>query len=98
MLTNFTFDGNVGTRYEGKHYDLHSFFSVRRLVVTPSDGTVLMEFRSIAEFRDQAHSARKLTLTFSDIEYLEFSPKFCTNTTDSFEEFGFKSPDDKDDT
>lgn len=97
MLINFAFDGNVGIRFEGKHFDLHSFFSLTGFVVNPVDGIVLLEFRSIKEFRDQAHGVQTLTLEFSEITYLEFSPTFCTNTTDSLEEFGFKSPDDRDD-
>ncbi|MES2403693.1 MAG: hypothetical protein V4567_05055 [Pseudomonadota bacterium] len=97
MLTNFAFEGNVGIRFEGKHFDLHSFYSLEGFVVNPASGTVLLKFSSIKEFRDKVHDVQMLTLEFSEITYLEFSPKFCTNTTDSLEEIGFKSPDDRDD-
>jgi hypothetical protein len=97
MPSNFAFEGNVGIRFEGKHFDLHSFFSLVGFVVNPVNGTVLLEFRSIKEFIDKAHDVQILKLEFSEIGYLEFSPGFCTNTTDSLEEFGFKSPDDRDD-
>ena len=97
MRANFAFEGNVGIRFEGKHFDLHSFFCLTKFVVNPAKGTVLLEFHSIKEFIDKAHNVRVLTLEFSEITYVEFSQYFCTKTTDSFEEFGFKAPDDRDD-
>jgi hypothetical protein len=97
MLADFSFEGSVGIRYAGKHFDLHSFFSIARLSVNPKEGTVLLEFESIKEFMDRAHGVRTLGLEFSGITYIELSPKICTNVSDSLEEFGFKSPSDRDD-
>lgn len=97
MLTDFTFEGSVGIRYDGKHFDLHSFFSIARLSISPKEGTVLLEFESIREFMDQVHGVKALGLQFSGITYLELSPKICTNVSDSLEEFGFKASIDRDD-
>jgi hypothetical protein len=97
MLTNFLFEGGVGIRFEGKHFDLHSFFSIAGVTLSPKAGTVLLQFDSIREFRDRTHGVEQLWLEFSEVSYLEFSPRFCTNVSDSLEEFGFKAPDDRND-
>lgn len=97
MLTNFTFEGSVGIRYNDKHFDLHSFFSIVGLSISPKEGTMLLEFESIKEFIEKAHGVGALGLEFSGITYLELSQKFCTNVSDSLEELGFKAPSDRDD-
>lgn len=97
MISNFSFDGSVGIRLDNKHYDLHSFFSVSRVILDPSEGTVAIEFSSFEEFREQVHGARTLRLTFSGVDHVEVSPGLCKSRSDTVDEFGFKDPNDRDD-
>lgn len=97
MLKNFSFEGSVGVRFENKHYDLHSFFSVERIVILPSNSSLLIKFVAIDQFVSLTHGVKWLSLIFMGIDYLEFSPQFCKIRTDTLEEFGFKAPNDKDD-
>lgn len=97
MLADFVFDGSVGIRFDGRHYDLHSFFSVSGITVCPATGDVSVDLISIDEFRNNVHGAESLRLIFSDVNYVEFSPEFCKTRSDTIEEIGFKSPEDRDD-
>lgn len=97
MRTNFVFENSVGVQFEGKHFDLHGFFLVSGFVVNPRQGSATMEFETIKKFKNKVHDVRAVRLEFDEITHLEFSPKICTNISDSLEEFGFKSPGDKDD-
>ncbi|MCX7512678.1 hypothetical protein [Frateuria sp. STR12] len=94
---NFLIEGSVGIRFEGKHFDLHSFFSIDKFIVNPGEGAVILEFVPIGDFKNESHNVKILGLQFSMISYLEFSPSFCANASDSLEEFGFKAPWDRDD-
>lgn len=97
MISNFNFDGSAGIRLDNKHYDLHSFFSVSGVVISPVEGAVLIKFVSLDQFRDQVHGALKLRLFFFGVDFVEVSSALCKHKSDTVEEFGFKAPNDWDD-
>jgi hypothetical protein len=97
MLANFIFDGSVGIKFHEKHYDLHSFFSIDGIIISPAEGKLSINLITLGAFRNNVHGVGSLRISFSGISYIEFSQGFCQICSDTIEEIGFKNPTDRDD-
>ncbi len=77
-----------------KVYDLHNLYRFKELFLKAQDWQLTLLFEPILEYREKQPP---VSLIFTKIDYLEFSPGFGCKPISGLDEVGYKSPEDRDD-
>ena len=78
----------------GKIYDLHNLYDFIGVVLKAKDRRFQILFEPNPEY---GKGQLPISLSFEEIDYLEFSPNFGTRVVSGLDEMGYKNPEDRDD-
>ena len=78
----------------GKIYDLHNIYEFIGVFLNAKKRRLRLLFEPRTEYRKHQLS---ITLSFEEIDYLEFSANFGSRVISGLDEIGYKTPEDRDD-
>ncbi len=77
-----------------KIYHLHNVHEFVGVFLNAKERRLLLLFEPNTEYRKHQLS---ITLSFKEINYLEFNPNFGSRVISGLDEIGYKTPEDSDD-